>query len=58
MAIQKATWAFGEKIKINKYFLKIKKKIFQVRLVYKDSEENIPNFDDIFKDDEEDEEVS
>ncbi|PZC80648.1 hypothetical protein B5X24_HaOG214215 [Helicoverpa armigera] len=28
----------------------------QVRLVYKDSEENIPNFDDIFRDEEEDEE--
>ncbi|KAJ8710983.1 hypothetical protein PYW07_008225 [Mythimna separata] len=28
----------------------------QVRLVYKDSEENIPNFDDIFKDDDDDEE--
>ncbi|XP_060806646.1 cell division control protein 45 homolog isoform X2 [Amyelois transitella] len=27
----------------------------QVRLVYKDSEENIPNFDDIFRDDEEEE---
>ncbi|XP_068623674.1 cell division control protein 45 homolog [Battus philenor] len=27
----------------------------QVRLVYKDEEENIPNFDDIFRDDEEDE---
>ena len=28
-----------------------------MRLVYKDSEENIPNFDDIFKEDDEDEEV-
>ncbi|XP_045503778.1 cell division control protein 45 homolog [Colias croceus] len=28
----------------------------QVRLVYKDDEENIPNFDDIFRDDEEEEE--
>ncbi|XP_026501376.1 cell division control protein 45 homolog [Vanessa tameamea] len=27
----------------------------QVRLIYKDDEENIPNFDDIFRDDEEDE---
>ncbi|XP_028171386.1 cell division control protein 45 homolog [Ostrinia furnacalis] len=27
----------------------------QVRLVYKDTEENIPNFDDIFRDDEEEE---
>lgn len=26
---------------------------FQVRLIYKDEEENIPNFDDIFRDDEE-----
>ncbi|CAH2093381.1 unnamed protein product [Euphydryas editha] len=28
----------------------------QVRLIYKDDEENIPNFDDIFRDDDEDEE--
>ncbi|KAL0818601.1 hypothetical protein ABMA28_009034 [Loxostege sticticalis] len=28
----------------------------QVRLVYKDTEENIPNFDDIFRDDDEEEE--
>ncbi|XP_053616886.1 cell division control protein 45 homolog [Plodia interpunctella] len=28
----------------------------QVRLVYKDSEENIPNFDDIFRDDEDEDE--
>lgn len=28
---------------------------FQVRLVYKDDEENIPNFDDIFRDDEDEE---
>ncbi|KAI5633507.1 CDC45-like protein domain-containing protein [Phthorimaea operculella] len=28
----------------------------QVRLVYKDNEENIPNFDDIFRDDEEEDE--
>lgn len=26
--------------------------MLQVRLVYKDEEENIPNFDDIFRDDE------
>lgn len=26
-----------------------------MKLIYKDEEENIPNFDDIFKDDEEDE---
>ncbi|CAK1552394.1 unnamed protein product [Leptosia nina] len=29
----------------------------QVRLVYKDDEENIPNFDDIFRDDEDEEEA-
>lgn len=28
-----------------------------MRLVYKDNEENIPNFDDIFRDDEEEDEV-
>lgn len=27
----------------------------QVRLIYKDDEENIPNYDDIFRDDDEDE---
>ncbi|XP_045454158.1 cell division control protein 45 homolog [Melitaea cinxia] len=29
----------------------------QVRLIYKDDEENIPNFDDIFRDDDEDEDL-
>lgn len=29
----------------------------QVRIVCKDDEENIPNFDDIFRDDEDEEEV-
>lgn len=35
---------------LSTYFL-----MFQVRLVYKDNEENIPNFDDLFRDDDDDE---